>query len=182
MPDWNSFDATDEAIRLVGARALGENDLVLLLISGGGSALFEKPLCGPEALADLTGQLLRCGADIVEMNTLRKRVSAVKGGRFAQLCAPARVFAIVLSDIVGDPLDMSRFRTGLSGNRPDRGAGTRGRGKIRAAAPAGGAAAARPAAAAPSGSCGNAGHRLGARIVRGGGRRGAARWAMKRPC
>ena len=104
MPDWNSFDATDEAIRLV--EPLGENDLVLLLISGGGSALFEKPLCGPEALADLTGQLLRCGADIVEMNTLRKRVSAVKGGRFAQLCAPARVFAIVLSDIVGDPLDM----------------------------------------------------------------------------
>ena len=104
VPDRNSFDATDEAIRLV--EPLGENDLVLLLISGGGSALFEKPLCGPEALADLTGQLLRCGADIVEMNTLRKRVSAVKGGRFAQLCAPARVFAIVLSDIVGDPLDM----------------------------------------------------------------------------
>ena len=104
VPDRNSFAATEEAIRLV--RPLGANDCVLLLISGGGSALFEKPLCTPDELADLTGQLLRCGADIVEINTLRKRVSAVKGGRFAQLCAPARVFSIVLSDIVGDPLDM----------------------------------------------------------------------------
>ena len=104
VPDQNSFDATDEAIRLV--QPLGADDAVLLLLSGGGSALFEKPLCQPASLADLTDRLLRCGADIVEMNTLRKRVSAVKGGRFAQLCAPARVFSIVLSDIVGDPLDM----------------------------------------------------------------------------
>ncbi len=50
--------------------------------------------------------LLACGADIVEMNTVRKRLSAVKGGRFAQACAPAKVFSIVLSDILGDPLDM----------------------------------------------------------------------------
>ena len=49
---------------------------------------------------------MACGADIVELNTVRKRLSAVKGGRFAQLCAPARVFSIVLSDILGDPLDM----------------------------------------------------------------------------
>ena len=59
-----------------------------------------------EELQDVTSQLLSSGADIVEMNTIRKRLSAVKGGRFAQLCAPARVFAIVLSDILGDPLDM----------------------------------------------------------------------------
>ena len=104
MPDHNSFAATAEAIGL--ARPLTAEDGVLLLISGGGSALFEKPLCTPEELTDMTAQLLRCGADIVEINTLRKRVSAVKGGRFAQLCAPARVFSIVLSDIVGDPLDM----------------------------------------------------------------------------
>lgn len=179
MPDWNSFDATDEAIRLVepaGGKRPGPAAL-----SGGGSALFEKPLCGPEALADLTRQLLRCGADIVEMNTLRKRVSAVKGGRFAQLCAPARVFAIVLSDIVGDPLDMIASGTGLSGPL-DRGAGTRGRGKIRAAAPAGGAAAARPGRCravwimwkrgSPA-RCANCARRRQAR---------AARWAMKRPC
>ena len=78
MPDQNSFDATAEAIALV--EPLGAQDAVLLLISGGGSALFEKPLCTPDELTDLTGQLLRCGADIVEMNTLRKRVSAVRAG------------------------------------------------------------------------------------------------------
>lgn len=104
VPDQNSFAATEEAIALV--EPLTAEDGVLLLISGGGSALFEKPLCTPDELTDLTGQLLRCGAGIVEINTLRKRVSAVKGGRFAQLCAPASVFSIVLSDIVGDPLDM----------------------------------------------------------------------------
>lgn len=104
IPDQNSFDATAAAIALV--QPLRQQDTVLLLISGGGSALFEKPLCPPDELTDMTDQLLRCGANIVEINTLRKRVSAVKGGRFAALCAPAQVFSIVLSDIVGDPLDM----------------------------------------------------------------------------
>lgn len=87
-------------------RACVKNDMVLFLLSGGGSALFEKPLIPPEELEDITRQLLACGADITEINTLRKRFSAVKGGRFAQLCAPARVFSIVLSDVLGDPLDM----------------------------------------------------------------------------
>ena len=81
-------------------------DTVLFLLSGGGSALFELPLIPPEELQDLTRQLLACGADIVEINTLRKRLSAVKGGRFAEHCAPARVFSIILSDILGDPPDM----------------------------------------------------------------------------
>ena len=54
----------------------------------------------------MTSSLLASGADIVEMNTIRKRLSAVKGGRFALACAPAKVFSIVLSDILGDPLDM----------------------------------------------------------------------------
>ena len=54
----------------------------------------------------MTGQLLACGADIVEINTIRKRLSGVKGGRFAQICAPAQVEAVILSDILGDPLDM----------------------------------------------------------------------------
>ncbi len=104
VPDNNSFAATDEAIRAVSG--LTADDTVLFLISGGGSALFEKPLISRESLDSLTKQLLACGADIVEMNTVRKRLSAVKGGRFAQLCAPARVLSIVLSDIIGDPLDM----------------------------------------------------------------------------
>jgi hydroxypyruvate reductase len=78
----------------------------LFLLSGGGIALFEKPLVSGPVLQDITGQLLACGADIVEINTIRKRLSAVKGGRFAEVCAPAQVFSIVLSDILGDPLDM----------------------------------------------------------------------------
>lgn len=104
VPDENSFRATQAAIDLV--TGLGPEDTVLFLLSGGGSALFEKPLIPPEELTDLTKQLLACGADIVEMNTVRKRLSAVKGGRYAELCAPAQVFSIVLSDIIGDPLDM----------------------------------------------------------------------------
>ena len=104
VPDENSFSATRKAVELV--QGPTAEDRVLFLLSGGGSALFELPLVpGPE-LQDITGQLLACGADIVEMNTLRKRLSGVKGGRFAQLCAPAQVFSIVLSDILGDPLDM----------------------------------------------------------------------------
>ena len=104
VPDENSFHATEEAIQLV--RDLGPEDTVIFLISGGGSALFEKPLIPGQELEVLTKGLLACGADIVEINTIRKRLSAVKGGRFAQICAPARVVSVVLSDIIGDPLDM----------------------------------------------------------------------------
>lgn len=104
IPDENSFGATREALALVSG--LREEDTVLFLLSGGGSALFEQPLVPGEELQDITAQLLACGADIVQINTIRKRLSAVKGGRFAQRCAPARVFTIVLSDIIGDPLDM----------------------------------------------------------------------------
>ena len=104
VPDENSFAGTQKALDLVAD--LTEQDTVLFLLSGGGSALFEKPLVPGPVLQDITGQLLACGADIVEINTIRKRLSAVKGGRFAQACAPAHVFSIVLSDILGDPLDM----------------------------------------------------------------------------
>ena len=104
VPDENSFAGTQKALDLV--TGLNPEDTVLFLLSGGGSALFEKPLVPGAVLQDVTNQLLACGADIVEINTIRKRLSAVKGGRFAQLCAPAHVFSIVLSDILGDPLDM----------------------------------------------------------------------------
>ena len=104
VPDENSFAATEKALEKV--RNLEETDTVIFLLSGGGSALFEKPLISGEELQDITKQLLSCGADIVEMNTIRKRLSGVKGGRFALACTPARVYAIVLSDILGDPLDM----------------------------------------------------------------------------
>ena len=104
VPDENSFRGTQAAIDMV--TGLQKEDTVVFLVSGGGSALFESPLISGEDLAGLTRQLLACGADIVEMNTIRKRMSRVKGGKFAQLCAPAQVYAIVLSDILGDPLDM----------------------------------------------------------------------------
>ena len=104
VPDENSFVATREALALT--ENLTAEDTVLFLLSGGGSALFEQPLIPAAELTDLTEQLLASGADIVAMNTMRKRMSAVKGGRFAEHCAPAAVFSIVLSDILGDPLDM----------------------------------------------------------------------------
>lgn len=104
VPDENSFQATQSAIDMVSG--LCEKDMVLFLLSGGGSALFEKPLIPAADLERLTKELLSCGADITEINTLRKRFSAVKGGRFAQLCQPAKVFTVVLSDVLGDRLDM----------------------------------------------------------------------------
>lgn len=104
VPDENSIRATAAAEALVSG--LTADDTVLLLISGGGSALFEDPLISLDELQDLTQKLLACGADITEINTLRKRLSRVKGGKFAALCEPANVFSIVLSDIIGDPLDM----------------------------------------------------------------------------
>ncbi len=104
VPDENSFLATRKALDMV--EPLGEKDTVLFLLSGGGSALFESPLISGEELQDITKQLLASGANIVEMNTIRKRLSGVKGGRFAKAAAPARVYSIVLSDIIGDPLDM----------------------------------------------------------------------------
>lgn len=104
VPDDNSFMATQAVMDMVSG--LSKEDTVLFLLSGGGSALFEKPLIVGGELEDITKQLLACGADIVEMNTIRKRLSAVKGGRFAKISEPASVYSIVLSDILGDPLDM----------------------------------------------------------------------------
>ena len=104
VPDEGTFRGTKAVLAMT--ENLRTEDTVLFLLSGGGSALFEKPLIPEEELSDITAQLLACGADIVEMNTIRKRLSAVKGGKFALHCAPAKVFGIVLSDILGDPLDM----------------------------------------------------------------------------
>lgn len=105
LPDENTIKGTNAILDAV--RNLTEQDTVFFLVSGGGSALFEKP-AGNLTLADfldITDQMLKCGADIVEMNTVRKHLSAVKGGRFAELCAPASVYCIALSDILGDRPD-----------------------------------------------------------------------------
>jgi hydroxypyruvate reductase len=105
IADDNSIRGAEQALAL--AESLGAGDELLLLVSGGGSALFEKPLDGLSLadIADINGQLLASGADIVEINTIRKRLSAVKGGRFALACAPARIFAVALSDVLGDRPD-----------------------------------------------------------------------------
>jgi len=104
VPDEGSFRGTQAALDAVSG--LNKEDTVLFLLSGGGSALFEKPLIPGEELQDITSQLLASGADITEMNTIRKRLSGVKGGRFALACGEAHVLSVVLSDILGDPLDM----------------------------------------------------------------------------
>ena len=104
VPDENSFAATKKALSMV--QNLSAEDTVLFLLSGGGSALFELPLIPGDELQNITQQLLASGADITQINTIRKRLSGVKGGKFALACAPAQVYSIVLSDILGDPLDM----------------------------------------------------------------------------
>lgn len=105
VPDENSVKAAARVLDVV--RPLTAEDEVILLISGGGSALFEYPAEGVTLadIADITKQLLACGADITEINCIRKRLSGVKGGKLALEIAPARTFAVVLSDVLGDPLD-----------------------------------------------------------------------------
>ncbi len=106
VPDENSVKAGREAVRFV--REAGEEDTVLFLLSGGGSALLELPEEGL-ALSDIqevTGQLLRCGADITEINLLRKKLSAVKGGKLAGYLKAEKAYSIILSDVVGGREDM----------------------------------------------------------------------------
>lgn len=102
VPDDNSVHATEEALSLT--ENLTSGDTVLFLVSGGGSALFESPTVPLEELQRITEELLANGADITKINAKRKQLSKVKGGKFALHCAPAHVFQIVLSDVVGDSL------------------------------------------------------------------------------
>ena len=105
VPDDAGVAATRRALALVSG--LGPTDTVLFLVSGGGSALFELPAEGVVLadIADATRQLLASGADIREINAVRKRLSAVKGGRFGAACAPARVVNVILSDVLGNAPD-----------------------------------------------------------------------------
>ena len=104
LPDENSLRAAEAALCLT--EGLDEGDTLLFLLSGGGSALMEKPLVPLKELLDIHARLLACGANINEINTVRKRLSAIKGGRFALHCRPARVEAVILSDVLGDCIDM----------------------------------------------------------------------------
>ena len=102
--DENTVLSTRKALKLT--EKLTKDDLVLFLVSGGGSALFEDISCPLEKMQRLTSELLRCGASIEEINTVRKHISNVKGGKFAEHCYPATVYGIVLSDVIGNRLDM----------------------------------------------------------------------------
>jgi glycerate 2-kinase len=89
-------------------RGLNARDLVFVLISGGASALLPAP-APPVTLKSkqkVTNQLLRCGADIFELNAVRKHLSLLKGGQLAALAYPATVVSLILSDVIGDPLDV----------------------------------------------------------------------------
>lgn len=102
VPDENSIRSAERALEL--ARSAGENDLVLVLLSGGGSANWVAP-AGTLALAEkqaVNKALLRSGAPIGEMNIVRKRLSRIKGGRLALAAAPARLLTLAISDVPGD--------------------------------------------------------------------------------
>ncbi|MGI9256853.1 MAG: glycerate kinase type-2 family protein, partial [Salinispira sp.] len=106
LPDENSRRAADEVAELLG-RA-DSDTLVFNLISGGGSALLSRPVSEiPSAdLQDMNTVLLDCGAEIHEINTLRKHVSGIKGGRLAEMAYPCRLINIILSDVIGDDLEV----------------------------------------------------------------------------
>lgn len=103
--DENSLEGTRQILDIVDSATA--NDLIIALVSGGGSALLELPVPGI-SLADLramTEALLRCGATINEINTLRKHISQVKGGQLARRARGALLIALILSDVLGSPLD-----------------------------------------------------------------------------
>lgn len=105
LPDENGVEAAKKILQM--AEQAKANDLVLIAISGGGSALLSLPadeltLQDKQATTEL---LLKCGADILELNTIRKHLSAVKGGRLAAAIHPAQNCSLILSDVIGDPLD-----------------------------------------------------------------------------
>ena len=105
VPDAAGLASAQAILDLV--RGAAAEDLVVALISGGGSALLPIPAPGItlEEKQQVTKQLLSCGATIQEINAVRKHISAVKGGQLARAAAPAQVLTLVLSDIIGDPLD-----------------------------------------------------------------------------
>lgn len=106
VPDENGMNGTAGIIKLL--RDADEHTLVVCLISGGGSALLISPSQGI-TLAEkkrITGLLLNSGAQIQELNAVRKHISGVKGGRLARLASPAKVISLVLSDVIGDSLDV----------------------------------------------------------------------------
>src|SRR5262245_50906447 len=105
IPDAAGTGAVKETRELIAN--LTEDDIVLCLISGGGSALWPAPSEGItlEQKQQVTDLLLRAGASIRELNSVRKHLSDIKGGQLARWAAPARVISLIMSDVIGDPLD-----------------------------------------------------------------------------
>jgi len=105
-PDERGIAAAREVERI--AEAAGENDLLVVLLTGGASALLPAPIEGAtlEVKRALTEALQKSGADIRELNAVRKSLSRLKGGGLATIAAPARVLSLVVSDVVGDPIDV----------------------------------------------------------------------------
>lgn len=106
VPDENGIQGTEEIIKLL--NDTDEKTLLVCLISGGGSALLVSPYenISLKDKQEITGLLLRAGADINELNTVRKHLSKVKGGRLAEIAYPARVISLIISDVIGDKLDV----------------------------------------------------------------------------
>jgi hydroxypyruvate reductase/glycerate 2-kinase len=114
LPDERGIKAVRAMLDLKAKYSICKDDLVICLISGGGSALMPYPADGL-SLGDkqkITGLLLSCGANIHEINTFRKHLSGIKGGRLAQYFSPASVLSLILSDVVGN--DMSIIASGLT--------------------------------------------------------------------
>ena len=105
-PSEQNVEATKEILKMVGS--LTEKDLVICLISGGGSALFELPMPGItlDNIIEKTKELTAKGADIYELNAIRKSMSQVKGGKFAKLCYPAQIISLIFSDVLGNDLSV----------------------------------------------------------------------------
>lgn len=106
VPDENGLRGTEEIVRLL--KDADKTTLVVCLISGGGSALLVSPFEGISLTEkqEITDLLLKAGADINELNTVRKHISKVKGGRLAEIAYPAKVISLILSDVIGDRLDI----------------------------------------------------------------------------
>jgi len=106
IPDENGIKGTGQILSIV--NKAGKDDLVICLISGGGSALLaDLPEgCTLEELKALSSLLLKSGAEITEMNCIRKHLSQVKGGLLSKAAYPARLVSLILSDVIGDPLDV----------------------------------------------------------------------------
>ncbi len=108
VPDENGILAVKRMLELKQRYDIGKTDLVICLISGGGSALLPCPVEGVslEDKQRVTGQLLACGAAIHEINTVRKHLSMIKGGRLCEHFSPATVVSLILSDVIGNNLDV----------------------------------------------------------------------------